>query len=133
MKFIKFFKGKDNNMESIVVIFAKFEGKWLLCKHKNRETYEICGGHIESGESELDAAKRELYEESGAIAENIHKLGYYSFISNNITSYGGVFFANIKEIKSLPNFEMKEVKLFEKFPSNTTYPQIYQGLINSIW
>lgn len=132
MEFIKFFKNKNNIKESIVIVFAKYNEKWLLCKHKNRETFETCGGHIETGETGLEAAKRELFEESGAIAESIEKLGYYSFSNNGEIAYGVVFFAKIKEIKPLPNFEIKEVKLFDEFPNNTTYPAIYQNLLKEI-
>ena len=41
-----------------VVICSYCNGKWLLSKHKKRSTWETQGGHIENGESALDAAKR---------------------------------------------------------------------------
>lgn len=48
------------------VIVGKYEGKWVLCQHKKRTTWEVPGGHIEEGETPEEAARRELYEESGA-------------------------------------------------------------------
>lgn len=33
-----------------VVICTSYEGKWVLSKHKKRDTWETQGGHIESGE-----------------------------------------------------------------------------------
>lgn len=45
------------------VICSYYDGNWVLSKHKKRDTYETQGGHIEAGESLLDAARRELYEE----------------------------------------------------------------------
>ena len=48
------------------VIFARHNGKWLYARHKDRDTYETAGGHIEPNETPLDCAKRELYEETGA-------------------------------------------------------------------
>ena len=30
-----------------VVIFTQFEGKWVLCWHKRRESWENPGGHVE--------------------------------------------------------------------------------------
>ena len=39
----------------------------MLSRHKNRSTWETQGGHIEGGESLIEAAGRELYEESGAV------------------------------------------------------------------
>ena len=49
-----------------VVMFAQYQGKWLFCRHKQRTTIETAGGHIEPGETPLQAAKRELWEETGA-------------------------------------------------------------------
>lgn len=54
-----------------VVILSQYNGKLLLSRHKARKTWETQGGHIENGETPLDAAKRELYEESGAIQYSI--------------------------------------------------------------
>lgn len=50
-----------------VVIFARYQGKWLYCRAKNRDCFETAGGHIEVGETPLDAARREFYEETGSI------------------------------------------------------------------
>ena len=46
------------------VIVGKYEGKWVLCQHKKRTTWEVPGGHIEEGETPEEAARREFYEES---------------------------------------------------------------------
>lgn len=48
-----------------VVVLSEYNGKIVLSRHKERKTRETQGGHIEQGETPLDAAKRELYEESG--------------------------------------------------------------------
>ena len=47
-----------------VVILSRMEGKFLLSRHKQRTTWEFQGGHIEQGETPLQAAKRELFESS---------------------------------------------------------------------
>ena len=48
-----------------VVVCANYQGQWLLSRHRDRDTWETQGGHIEPGETPLQAAVRELYEESG--------------------------------------------------------------------
>lgn len=42
----------------------------LLMKHSSR--YDLPKGHIEAGENELGCAFRELYEETGIAASNLH-------------------------------------------------------------
>ena len=29
------------------VIVSQYQGKWVLCQHKQRSTWEVPGGHIE--------------------------------------------------------------------------------------
>lgn len=59
------------------VIVGKYEGKWVLCQHKKRTTWEVPGGHIEEGETPEEAARRELYEESGAQDFQLYPIGAY--------------------------------------------------------
>ena len=60
------------------VIISKTEGKWVFCKHKERTTYEVPGGHRELGETVIDIAKRELMEETGAVEFTITPICIYS-------------------------------------------------------
>lgn len=61
-----------------VVILSEYNGNIVLSRHKQRTTWETQGGHIEQGETPLDAAKRELYEESGAVDFDIEPLCDYA-------------------------------------------------------
>jgi ADP-ribose pyrophosphatase len=112
------------NNYRFVVIFAKYGDKWLLTRHKERTTWEAAGGHIEIGETTLEAAKRELYEETGAIKFTIKPVFDYTD--------GQVFLAEITELGDLPDSEMAEVKLFDTAPQNLTYPQIFPILFSEI-
>ncbi|SDB69836.1 NUDIX domain-containing protein [Butyrivibrio sp. INlla16] len=56
--------GQLDNIE-FVVILTKYKDKWVFCWHKKRESFENPGGHVEKGETPIQAAKRELYEETG--------------------------------------------------------------------
>ena len=61
---VNFYDEEDDSLLKFSVIISKADGKWVFCKHKERDTYEIPGGHREEGELILDAAKRELREET---------------------------------------------------------------------
>jgi 8-oxo-dGTP diphosphatase len=134
MKCTVYSLGKLKNYK-YVVTFARYKNKWVICKHKNRNTWETSGGHIEADEMPLDAAKRELYEETGAIDFDIIPVCDYwacdePHETDKITwANGQVFFANIKEIGPLPESEMECINFFDIFPQNLTYPDITNELL----
>ena len=71
-------------------IIAMHKGKWVFCKHKHRTTWEHPSGWIESGETPLEAAKRELFEETGSIKFDIEPLcDYYIDMELNGFHYKG--------------------------------------------
>lgn len=75
---VKFYDTIDDRLLKFAVIISKFDGKWVFCKHKDRRTYEIPGGHRENGEDIDTTAKRELQEETGAIDFTIKPICVYS-------------------------------------------------------
>ena len=112
-----------------VVILSQYDGKLLLSRHRARDTWETQGGHIEPGETPLQAAKRELYEESGATEYAIEPL--FDYAAGDIVgktpgkwAAGVVFFARIAALSPLPESEMAEVRTFDTLPENVTYPLI---------
>jgi 8-oxo-dGTP diphosphatase len=48
-----------------VAVFARHDGRCLLVHHKRLGTWLPVGGEIEAGETPLEAARRELFEETG--------------------------------------------------------------------
>ena len=60
---VEFYDSIDDKLLKFAVIISKTNGKWIFCKHRERDTYEVPGGHRESGEDILSTAKRELMEE----------------------------------------------------------------------
>ena len=78
---VKFYDEIDDRLLKFAVIIAKTDNKWVFCKHRERETFEIPGGHRENGEHILDTAKRELYEETGALEYSIKPICVYSVTS----------------------------------------------------
>ncbi|MCM3611541.1 nucleoside triphosphatase YtkD [Planococcus sp. MERTA32b] len=59
-----------------VLVIAKFKGKWLLTEHRERGL-EFPGGKTEAGESLAEAAKREVYEETGGVIEELEWFAEY--------------------------------------------------------
>ena len=84
-----------------VVVLSRYQGKYLLSRHKKRTTWETQGGHIEPGETPLQAAKRELFEESGALRYQIEPLFDYRAGDPWGESNGVVFLAEIEELGRL--------------------------------
>jgi len=106
------------------VIFARYNDKWLYCRARERDSFETAGGHIEQGETPLDGAKRELFEETGAVRYEITPAFDYSVRANTGYTCGQVYFAQIYELGELPNYEMVEVGLFDVMPDKMRFPEI---------
>ena len=115
-----------------VVIAAHCQEGWLFCRHRERDTYELPGGHIEPGETPLAAAKRELYEETGALEYEIEPLCGYS-VQNTETgerSFGVLCLGEIARPGTPPQeFEMAEALPFRTPPARLTYPLIQPRLL----
>jgi len=115
------------------VITARFNDKWVLVRHRDRTTLEIPGGHIEDNETPLEAASRELMEETGAIEFTIECVATYSVTINGNIDYGRLYFAEVKEMgKPADLFEIGEVFLFDSLPGNLTYPLIQPALFERV-
>ena len=54
---VNFYDSIDDSMLEFAVIIAKHNGKWVFCKHRERCTWEVPGGHREQGEDILETAK----------------------------------------------------------------------------
>lgn len=133
---VKFYDKVADELLKFAVIISKHDGKWVFCKHKERDTYEVPGGHREDGESILDTAKRELNEETGALDFSLDPVCVYSVTGKNRVNetgeetYGMLYFADIFSFDSTLNSEMESVKLFDELPTEWTYPLIQPLLID---
>ena len=120
----KIFDYGTNPPYKYVVVLSYYQGKILLSRHRDRSTWETQGGHIEPGETPMEAARRELYEESGALKYDVRPVCDY-YACDELGGAGGVVFAaNIYELGPLPDSEMAEVRSFKTLPENVTYPGI---------
>ncbi len=107
------------------VISAKYKGNWIFVRHQKRSTWEIAGGHIEEGETSLEAAGRELMEETGAIKFTLECLATYSVTIDTETGWGRLYLADVKEIGPIPDVsEIAEAMFSDHLPENLTHPAI---------
>ena len=132
---VKFYDQVADEILKFAVIISKTNGKWVFCKHKERDTYEIPGGHREENESILETAKRELREETGALNFSISPICVYSVIGKNKVNktgeetYGMLFLADIKTFETELHSEMEKVLITDTLVENWTYPLIQPKLI----
>lgn len=132
---VKFYDTVNDELLKFAVIISQSNGKWVFCKHKERDTYEVPGGHRETGENILETAKRELQEETGAVKYEIKPICVYSVTGKtrvNDTgeeSFGILYFAEITEFAKELHSEMEKVILMDELPENWTYPLIQPKLI----
>ena len=55
---VKFYDTVNDELLKFAVIISQSNGKWVFCKHKERDTYEVPGGHRE------DVYKRQSLQRS---------------------------------------------------------------------
>jgi 8-oxo-dGTP diphosphatase len=117
----------EDSLLGFAVIVCRYNGKWVYCKHKERDTWEIPGGHIDEGESPLKAAERELQEETGALEFELLPLCIYSVVRDT-ESYGLLCYAKIEKFEELQDTEIGMIDFFDDEPQHLTYPKIQPKL-----
>ena len=123
----------DDKLLKFAVIAARYKDKWVFSRHKERKTYEIPGGHRETNEHIDNTAARELQEETGAVEFKVSPICIYSVTSEDKTSYGKLYFADIKELGELQKeMEIAEIILTDKLPDKLTYPAIQPFLFEKV-
>lgn len=132
---VRFYDEADDSLLKFAVVISRSSGRWVFCKHRDRDIYEVPGGHREEGEDILETARRELKEETGAVRFEIRPLCVYSVTGRNSVNldggetFGLLCFAEITEFSGRLYSEMEKVVLLEELPEAWTYPQIQPKLI----
>ena len=112
----------DEKEYTRVICVSKYQGKYVFSYNKKRNGWEIPGGHIEEGETWQEAAKREMYEETGATKIKVTPIAVYK-----ISTFGLLCYCEIEEMDKLPEeFEMEKIMLSDTLPDNLTFPDTFK-------
>lgn len=132
---VKFYDSVEDSLLKFAVIIAKSDGKWVFCKHRQRDTYEVPVGHREANETITETAKRELQEETGAVDFEIKPICVYSVkgktrVNESIDdeTFGMLFVADITSFENI-NSEIEKIIIVDELVDNWTYPLIQPKLI----
>ena len=130
---VQFHEKVDDSLLRFAVILARYQGRYIFCQHRERDTLEMPGGHREPGEAILDTARRELQEETGATAFTLSPVCCYSVTGPTRAqpeggqSYGLLCLADVTELGEI-NSEIARIVLMGDLPRRMTYPEIQPAL-----
>lgn len=122
----------DSRLLQFSVIVALEKSGFVYVKHKDRDTWEIPGGHIEHGETADEAAHRELKEETSALDYDLEPVCDYSINLDGAITYGRVYFALIRTYTGNLEHEIEQVNAFSRMPKKLTYPNIQPLLFQEV-
>jgi 8-oxo-dGTP diphosphatase len=114
---------------SYVVIAACHGGGWLFVRHRRRGGWEMAAGHPEVGEGSVEAAVRELTEETGALDFVMEPVTYYVVDAGQGKQYGRLFFAEVETMGEVTDTaEIEGVRIFRQLPRNISLPEVMSFL-----
>ena len=132
VKEVRFYEEIEDHRLKFAVILARSGGKWVLCKHRERTTLEVPGGHREPGEDIDAAARRELHEETGAAAFTLRPVCVYAVVRDGEPgeSCGMLYAAEITAFDPELHSEIERTVLLDSLAGvDWTYPDIQPRLL----
>lgn len=127
---VHFYDTAEDAALKYAVILARTQNQWVFCRHRERTTWEIPGGHREPGESIEAAARRELWEETGATEFLLKPVCVYGVRGDDgCETFGMLYAADITAFGELPQLEIAERRITAALPESWTYPLIQPLLL----
>ena len=128
----------EDSLLKFAVVMARKDGKWILCRHRDRDTWEFPGGHREPGEDIMETARRELWEETGATDYSLEPVCAYSVRGDYPINrefggevFGMLYFSQVRAMERELHSEIAEVMMTEHLPKRWTYPDIQPKLLEA--
>lgn len=115
-----------------VVMGARYQDKWIFVRHRDRQTWEMPAGHIETGESADRAAVRELFEEAGVVKSSLEVICDYEVTVGTRAEYGRLYGVKVYEMEPQKEFEIEELLLSSELPRSLTYPDVQTILFQRV-
>ena len=143
---VSFQEKVQDDLLRFAVIIAVYNGQFIFCRHRKRNTLEIPGGHREEGETIHETAARELYEETGAVEFWLRPISVYCVTEDAdhlfadgshtddacVSACGMLYIARVYTLEEELHSEIAEIYLRDQFPEDPdalTYPLIQPLLI----
>ena len=124
---------------NLIVVFSTDTEKVLFCiraKEPYKGLYNFVGGKVEDGETNDEAAYRELFEETGISQKDIEldhfmDLNYFKY-ENNLQVYYGILRHEVELVEEKNKLEWvdinEELLNNEKFAGNYNIPHIVRQI-----
>lgn len=125
---------KDLEDSSGSIVFPFYDDKFIMTFHSTRKSWEFPAGRREEGESPLECALRESFEETGAILMDVIPLGYYTVKTKDGNKKTAIYMSDVERFEPKPSWsETDLVKIFDEIPDNISYEDdVYKIVMNHI-
>ncbi len=100
---LAFNRGSFKQEPEHVLIICRYDERWLLTKHPKRGL-EFPGGKVEPGESIEDAARREVFEETGARLNSLQFIGEYEVEDGEKAFVKAIFYGRVDTLEEMSHF-----------------------------